>query len=66
MYAKQTTIINRTGLHARPASLFVAAACKFKSDIQIHKFNANGEMIKSGPAKSIVYVLTMQLARARA
>ncbi len=63
MYAQKTTIINRTGLHARPANLFVVAAKNFKSDIQIHKFNEKGEKIKSCPAKSIVSVLTMQLTK---
>jgi phosphocarrier protein len=63
MYAKQTTIINRTGLHARPASAFVAAAGKFKSDIKILKLNADDEVIKIGTAKSIVFVLSMQLSK---
>lgn len=61
MYAKQTTILNKTGLHARPASTFVAAAGKFKSDIKVHKLNADGETVKTGPAKSIVFILAMQL-----
>ncbi len=63
MYAQKTTIINRTGLHARPANLFVMAAKNFKSDIQMHKFNEKGENVKSCPAKSIVSVLTMQLTK---
>ena len=32
---KNVTIINETGLHARPASQFVKKAGKFKSEIQI-------------------------------
>lgn len=61
MYARQTTILNRTGLHARPASAFVAAAGKFRSDIKVHKLNPDGETVKTGPAKSIVFILAMQL-----
>ena len=61
MYAKQTAILNRTGLHARPASAFVAAAGKFQSDIKVHKLNSDGETVKTGPAKSIVFILAMQL-----
>jgi len=63
MYAKKTTVINKTGLHARPASAFVSAASRFKADIKIKKLDANGEIVKTGPAKSIVYLLTMQLSR---
>lgn len=37
MYTKQVTIHNPSGLHARPASEFVAAAAKFKSRITIRK-----------------------------
>ena len=29
MVSKQTTIVNATGLHARPASVFVAEAKKY-------------------------------------
>ena len=33
MYKKRTTIKNKTGLHARPASEFIAMASKFSSRI---------------------------------
>ena len=33
MYQRKTTIINRTGIHARPASVFVNEAKKFQSNI---------------------------------
>ena len=35
MYSRKVTIQNRTGLHARPASDFIACASKFKSKITI-------------------------------
>jgi len=63
MYNKQVTIINKTGLHARPASLFVREAGKFESDITIYKLDEDGNEAKSCPAKSIVFLLTMGLAK---
>ncbi len=33
--SKQTTIINATGLHARPASVFASEAKKFESNVTI-------------------------------
>lgn len=53
MYAKSTTIQNKTGLHARPANLFVSAAKKFKSDISVEKDS------KKANAKSIITILTL-------
>ena len=43
-----TTIENKTGIHARPASLFVQTASKFKSKVQI---KAKGKTVD---AKSIL------------
>ena len=63
MYAKKVAIPNASGLHARPASMFVAEASKFKSEITLKKLDANGVEEKSCPAKSIVFVLTMGLAQ---
>jgi len=45
------TIVNKSGLHARPASVFVKETLKFKSNITI---NVNG---KDYNAKSILGVL---------
>jgi phosphocarrier protein len=47
------TINNKVGLHARPASLFVKEAAKFKSNINV----AYGE--RNVNAKSILNVLTL-------
>ncbi len=33
----KTTIVNKQGLHARPASVFVSKACEFDSDILVVK-----------------------------
>ncbi|MGL5308513.1 MAG: HPr family phosphocarrier protein [Metamycoplasmataceae bacterium] len=46
-------IIDPVGLHARPASITVAIASKFSSDIKI---NANG---KSGNLKSIMNIMAL-------
>lgn len=52
MIKKEVVIINKTGLHARPASDFVLAAKKFESKITICK--EGGEAIN---AKSVVRLL---------
>ncbi|MBE6082877.1 MULTISPECIES: HPr family phosphocarrier protein [Tissierellales] len=53
MYIEKATLLNETGLHARPASLFVKEASKFESDVKVmldgKEFNA----------KSIMGVLSM-------
>jgi len=56
MISKMITITNDTGLHARPASVFVGTAAKFKSELMLQK----GE--KQVNAKSIMGVL-VELAR---
>lgn len=54
---KNVTIINETGLHARPASMFVQQANKFKSSVElIH----NGEKVN---AKSIMGIMKLGLAK---
>jgi len=53
---KEVTIVNKTGLHARPASDFVKEASKYKSDIKI---DFNGRSIN---AKSIINVLSAGLS----
>ncbi len=59
MYAKKSMITNRTGLHARPAAEFVAAAGKFKSRITLKRLDNN----KEANVKSIVFVLSLGLAQ---
>ena len=52
-----TTIENKTGIHARPASVFVQTATKFKSKIQI---KAKGKTVD---AKSILMIMSMGLVK---
>ncbi|MEG1874061.1 MAG: HPr family phosphocarrier protein [Angelakisella sp.] len=59
MYSKKVTIMNKTGLHARPASDFIGCASKFKSKIVIKKLNDEEE----ANAKSIVMLLSLALAQ---
>lgn len=51
MISKEVTVLNATGLHARPASMFVQAAGKFKANINVIK---NGDSIN---AKSIMGIM---------
>ena len=55
MVSEQVRIINPTGLHARPASVFVKAANGFKSDVAV----ISGD--KRINAKSIVKVMSTAL-----
>ena len=59
MYAKEVTITNPTGLHARPASEFVQAATKFKSNITIRRVDQEGAATAN--AKSILILLSLGL-----
>jgi phosphocarrier protein len=60
VYKKTTTVINKTGLHARPGSDFVNAAKKFASKITIRRLDED-----EGPvnAKSIAFVLSLGIGR---
>ena len=51
---KEIVIMNKLGLHARPAALFVRIASKYSSDLNILK---NGEKVNG---KSIMTVLTLE------
>ena len=57
MKSEKVTILNETGLHARPASVFVSTAAKFKSELMIQK----GE--KQVNAKSILAVLSLGISK---
>lgn len=59
MYSRTTTVLNRTGLHARPASDFIACASKFKSKITIKRTSEDDE----ANAKSIVMLLSLGLGQ---
>ena len=57
MTKRTVRVENETGFHARPASIFVREAEKFKSKIEIH---ANGKIAN---AKDLVRIMSMQLAK---
>ncbi|MCK4518693.1 MAG: HPr family phosphocarrier protein [Candidatus Omnitrophica bacterium] len=57
MLKKKLTIKNKSGLHARPAALFVQIANKFNSDITIKK----GREEVNG--KSIMGIMTLAAER---
>lgn len=54
MISKKTAVVNKTGLHARPASDFVQKAKAFQSIITIRNLDEDGESVN---AKSIVRLL---------
>ena len=55
MLTRELTICNHTGLHARPASLFVACARKFSSEITVSRPDT-GQTVN---AKSIMKLLAL-------
>lgn len=59
MYSRKVTVQNRTGLHARPASDFIACASKFKSRITIKRVGEEDD----ANAKSIVMLLSLGLGQ---
>jgi phosphocarrier protein len=54
---KQLTVINKLGIHARPAALFVKVAGKFTSNIHVEK---DGETING---KSIMGLMMLAAAQ---
>lgn len=54
---KRIVIKNETGLHARPAAMFVKEANQFESNIEIE---ANG---KSGNGKSIMSIMSLGITK---
>lgn len=61
MYTAKTTIINKTGLHARPASDFVKEAKQFTAKIKIANLSTPEEAPVN--AKSIISVLSLGMAQ---
>lgn len=57
MVTKTTTVINPSGIHARPASTFIQAASQFESHITIRKVGSEN----TANAKSIISVLVQSL-----
>ncbi len=57
MFQQSVTVKNKTGLHARPAALFVQKANKFKSEVFIEK---EGKKVN---AKSIMGVMSLAVSQ---
>jgi phosphocarrier protein HPr len=55
--SKEMTVINKLGIHARPAALFVKVASKFQSNITVEK---DGEQING---KSIMGLMMLAAAQ---
>ncbi|MEA4911362.1 MAG: HPr family phosphocarrier protein [Oscillospiraceae bacterium] len=60
MITRKTTVINKTGLHARPASDFVLKAKSFESKVTIREANGSEEPVN---AKSIIRLLAIGVAQ---
>jgi len=60
MYTRTTTVLNKTGLHLRPAAEFVALAGRSVSEITIKRADTTEEALN---AKSIVLLLSMAIAK---
>ncbi|MEA5050028.1 MAG: HPr family phosphocarrier protein [Oscillospiraceae bacterium] len=60
MITRKTTVVNETGLHARPASDFVLKAKSFESKITIRETESSDEPVN---AKSIIRLLSIGIAQ---
>jgi len=59
MKESKIVVNNKVGLHARPASLFVQAAAKYNSNIQVSCKDPETNELREANAKSILGVLTL-------
>ena len=62
MYSRRVQVINKSGLHARPAAAFVTEANKFSSDITVEKLN---DPAGNGPVnvKAIIKILSLMVSK---
>lgn len=60
MVSKTTVVKNPSGIHARPASLFVQEASKYESSITVGKVGGDAKDAKD--AKSILMVMSLGMA----
>lgn len=58
MYSAETTVVNATGIHARPASQFSKMANGYKSNVFVKKSEAEGDGVN---AKSVLNLMTQGL-----
>lgn len=56
----ETTVVNKTGLHARPAATLAKAAAQFKSKITIRNLDTGSE---EANAKSVVTIMTLGMSK---
>lgn len=59
MYAKTTSVINPTGLHARPASVFSRAAGTYASRVWVRNVTKDKQL---ADAKSVLMVMAQGIA----
>ena len=59
MYSQVVTIVNATGLHARPASLFSKTASGFESSVTVKKSTDDGAGVN---AKSMLSLMAQGLS----
>ncbi|MCD6355823.1 MAG: HPr family phosphocarrier protein [Anaerolineaceae bacterium] len=59
MKEEKIVVNNEVGLHARPAALFVQAAAKFQSDINVFCEDPETKEKRQANAKSILGILTL-------
>ena len=60
MYSKQTILKNLSGLHARPASEFVALAKTFESKVTVKRLDSEDALETN--AKSIIKILAQGIS----
>ena len=60
MIERKTIVINETGIHARPASVFVKTAQQFRSLVSIRNVTNDDTYVN---AKSIMMVLTQEMCK---
>ena len=58
MYSENVTVVNATGIHARPASQFSKMAAGFQSNVTVKKSDAEGDGVN---AKSVLNLMTQGL-----
>ena len=60
MYSRKVTVVNSTGLHARPAAVFVKTAGEFQALVQISRGDKPEQKVN---AKSMVLVLSLSASQ---
>ena len=60
MYKRTVTVINASGLHARPGSDFVHEAARYSSKITIRRLDEEDDPVN---AKSIAFVLSLGVGK---